>query len=75
MAKKTPMIKEAIATLKERTGSSVPAIAKFVEDKEGKNLPPNFKKLLFKLLNQNLLNSVVSNINVCKTSQIIKPIT
>lgn len=40
------MIKEAIETLKERSGSSVYAIAKFVEDKQGSNLPPNFKKLL-----------------------------
>ncbi|XP_057964313.1 histone H1-like [Malania oleifera] len=41
-----PMICEAITSLKDRTGSSQPAIAKFIEDKYGKLLPPNFKKLL-----------------------------
>ncbi|XVE73383.1 hypothetical protein DITRI_Ditri11bG0113600 [Diplodiscus trichospermus] len=40
------MICEAISTLKDRTGSSQPAIAKFIEDKYNKMLPPNFKKLL-----------------------------
>ncbi|GMJ09208.1 hypothetical protein HRI_004590000 [Hibiscus trionum] len=40
------MIGEAISTLKDRTGSSQPAIAKFIEDKYSKTLPPNFKKLL-----------------------------
>ncbi|KAI3800191.1 hypothetical protein L1987_35501 [Smallanthus sonchifolius] len=39
------MIKEAIVTLKERTGSSQYAISKFVEEKH-KNLPANFKKVL-----------------------------
>ncbi|KAF5752361.1 histone H1-like [Tripterygium wilfordii] len=40
------MIKEAIMVLKERTGSSRIAIAKFIEEKQKPNLPPNFKKLL-----------------------------
>ncbi|ESW17170.1 hypothetical protein PHAVU_007G216900 [Phaseolus vulgaris] len=40
------MIADAITSLKERTGSSQPAIAKFVEDKHSKVLPPNFRKLL-----------------------------
>jgi histone H1/5 len=40
------MIKEAIAALKERTGSSSVAIAKYIEEKHGKTLPPNFKKML-----------------------------
>ncbi|KAK7344403.1 hypothetical protein VNO77_13952 [Canavalia gladiata] len=40
------MIADAISTLKERTGSSQPAIAKFIEDKHKKVLPPNFRKLL-----------------------------
>lgn len=40
------MIKEAIAALKDRTGSSQPAIAKFIEEKYKGALPPNFKKLL-----------------------------
>ena len=40
------MISEAITSLKERTGSSQYAIAKFVEDKQKAKLPPNFRKLL-----------------------------
>jgi len=40
------MIADAITSLKERTGSSQPAIAKFVEDKYSKVLPTNFRKLL-----------------------------
>ncbi|KAK6929855.1 Linker histone H1/H5, domain H15 [Dillenia turbinata] len=39
------MVKDAILSLKERTGSSQYAIAKFIEEKQ-KSLPPNFKKLL-----------------------------
>ncbi|KAA8549112.1 hypothetical protein F0562_000796 [Nyssa sinensis] len=40
------MISEAITSLKDRTGSSQPAIAKFIEDKYQTLLPPNFKKTL-----------------------------
>ncbi|KAI3989107.1 hypothetical protein MKX01_033143 [Papaver californicum] len=40
------MIKEAILALKERSGSSPIAIAKYMEDKHSKILPENFKKLL-----------------------------
>ncbi|XP_044499240.1 histone H1-like [Mangifera indica] len=40
------MINEAITALKERTGSSQIAIAKFIEEKQKANLPNNFKKLL-----------------------------
>ncbi|CAK7327191.1 unnamed protein product [Dovyalis caffra] len=40
------MVKEAIVALKERTGSSQIAIAKFIEEKQKSNLPANFKKLL-----------------------------
>ncbi|KAL3506046.1 hypothetical protein ACH5RR_031428 [Cinchona calisaya] len=40
------MVKEAIMALKERTGSSPYAIAKFTEEKQKENLPANFKKLL-----------------------------
>ena len=39
------MIKDAIVTLKDKTGSSQHAITKFIEDKQ-KNLPSNFRKLL-----------------------------
>jgi len=40
------MIKEAISALKERTGSSSHAIAKYMEDKHGPSLPANYKKML-----------------------------
>ncbi|MCL7043645.1 hypothetical protein MKW94_012759 [Papaver nudicaule] len=40
------MIKEAILALKERSGSSPYAIAKYMEEKHSKILPANFKKLL-----------------------------
>ncbi|KAK7269181.1 hypothetical protein RIF29_21898 [Crotalaria pallida] len=39
------MIADAIGSMKERTGSSQYAIAKFIEEKH-KELPPTFKKLL-----------------------------
>ncbi|KAG5514540.1 hypothetical protein RHGRI_035818 [Rhododendron griersonianum] len=39
------MVTDAIATLKEKSGSSQYAITKFIEEKQ-KQLPPNFKKLL-----------------------------
>ncbi|KAI8523000.1 hypothetical protein RHMOL_Rhmol13G0040500 [Rhododendron molle] len=39
------MVTDAIATLKEKSGSSQHAITKFIEEKQ-KQLPPNFKKLL-----------------------------
>ena len=39
------MIADAIASLKDRTGSSTPAIAKFIEGNY-KGLPDNWKKLL-----------------------------
>ncbi|KAH6823371.1 winged-helix DNA-binding transcription factor family protein [Perilla frutescens var. hirtella] len=40
------MISEAITTMKDRSGSSQPAIAKFMEVNYVKMLPPNFKKIL-----------------------------
>ncbi|KAG4981768.1 Histone H1 [Glycine soja] len=40
------VIADAISSLKECKGSSQPAIAKFIEDKHTKVLPPNFRKLL-----------------------------
>ncbi|XP_062226510.1 histone H1-like [Phragmites australis] len=40
------MIKEAITALKERTGSSSHAIAKYMEDKHGASLPANYKRTL-----------------------------
>ena len=42
------MITEALVSLKERTGSSHYAIAKHIEKQQMvRDLPPNFKKLLF----------------------------
>ncbi|KAG6409970.1 hypothetical protein SASPL_128014 [Salvia splendens] len=40
------MISEAITEMKERSGSSQPAIAKLMEEHYAKQLPPNFKKNL-----------------------------
>lgn len=40
------MITEAISSLRDRSGSSQPAIVKFIEDKYNKQLPPNFRKIL-----------------------------
>ncbi|XP_042386584.1 histone H1-like [Zingiber officinale] len=40
------MIKEAIATLKERSGSSTYAIGKYIEDKHKGHLPSNFRKFI-----------------------------
>ena len=42
--------------LKERTGSSQIAIAKFIEEKQKSNLPPNFKKLLLVQLKKLVAN-------------------
>ncbi|CAA2979039.1 histone H1-like [Olea europaea subsp. europaea] len=40
------MISEAITTMKDRAGSSQPAIAKFIEVNYTASLPANFKKIL-----------------------------
>ncbi|EYU20524.1 hypothetical protein ABFS82_08G099900 [Erythranthe guttata] len=40
------MIKEAVLALKEKSGSSPYAIAKYMEDKHKGVLPPNFRKIL-----------------------------
>ena len=40
------MISEAITEMKDRSGSSQPAIAKLMEEHYAKQLPPNFKKNL-----------------------------
>ncbi|KAG5236313.1 histone [Salix suchowensis] len=50
------MIKEALVALKERTGSSQIAIAKFIEEKQKSNLPANFKKLLLVQLKKLVAN-------------------
>ncbi|EPS67887.1 hypothetical protein M569_06889, partial [Genlisea aurea] len=49
------MIKDAVEALKERTGSSHYAIAKFIGDKQ-KSLPPNFKKILLLQLKKFVAN-------------------
>lgn len=68
------MIKEAIASLKERTGSSQYAIAKFIEDKQ-KDLSPLFKKhislQLKKLVASGTLTKVKSSF---KLSAPVKPL-
>ncbi|KAF9673523.1 hypothetical protein SADUNF_Sadunf10G0033100 [Salix dunnii] len=50
------MVKEALVSLKERTGSSQIAIAKFIEEKQKSNLPANFKKLLLVQLKKLVAN-------------------
>ncbi|KDO45885.1 hypothetical protein CISIN_1g029087mg [Citrus sinensis] len=50
------MINEAITALKERTGSSQFAIAKFIEEKQKASLPNNFKKLLLVQLKKLVAN-------------------
>lgn len=40
------MVADAIASLKERTGSSTKAITKFIDGKYSKGLPDNWKKLM-----------------------------
>ena len=50
------MAKEAIVALKERSGSSQIAIAKFIEEKQKSNLPANFKKLLLVQLKKLVAN-------------------
>ncbi|KAG0487374.1 hypothetical protein HPP92_009469 [Vanilla planifolia] len=44
------MIGAAITTLKDRTGSSQLAIAKYIEDKYKGHLPPNFRKVTLVLI-------------------------
>ncbi|XP_022759681.1 histone H1-like [Durio zibethinus] len=68
------MICEAISTLKDRTGSSQPAIAKFIEDKYNKMLPPNFKKLLSvqlkKFVNSEKLVKVKNSYKISSTEKL-----
>ncbi|KAG8383980.1 hypothetical protein BUALT_Bualt04G0070200 [Buddleja alternifolia] len=65
------MISEAITTMKDRIGSSQPAIAKCIEENYTKLLPQNFKKILSiqlkrfvkseKLIKVEILNRLVTN--------------
>ncbi|VFQ85382.1 unnamed protein product [Cuscuta campestris] len=67
------MITEAIVALKERTGSSLVAIAKFIEDKE-KDLPPNFRKLLLGQLKKLVVSGKLTKVkNSFKISRHAKP--
>ena len=65
------MIIEAIAALKERTGSSLPAIAKHIESKYKTGLPSNFKKLLSaqlkKLVEKNKLIQIKNSFKLAET--------
>ncbi|XP_061367613.1 histone H1-like [Gastrolobium bilobum] len=47
------MITDAVASLKERTGSSQYAITKFIEEKH-KDLPPSFRKLILNYLKKSV---------------------
>ncbi|XP_059651424.1 histone H1-like [Cornus florida] len=67
------MIKGAIVALKERSGSSQIAIAKFIEQKQ-KNLPPNFKKLLLVQLKKLVAGGKITKVkNSFKLSVAEKP--
>ena len=67
------MIVEAIGALKERTGSSQYAIAKYLEDKYKTALPPNFKKTLtLQLRNLTKAEKLVKVKNSFKLSEELK---
>lgn len=67
------MISEAITTLKERTGSSQVAIAKFTEEKQ-KDLPPNFRKLLSVQLKKLVASGKLTKIKSSfKIAPVVKP--
>ncbi|KAL3359664.1 hypothetical protein AABB24_016280 [Solanum stoloniferum] len=67
------MISEAITTLKERTGSSQVAIAKFIEEKQ-KGLPSNFRKLLLVQLKKLVASGKLTKIKSSfKISPVVKP--
>ncbi|AQK62321.1 Histone H1 [Zea mays] len=68
------MVSEAIASLKERTGSSSFAIAKFLEDKHKDKLPPNFRKLLNVQLKKLVAGGKLTKVkNSYKLSSATKP--
>ena len=68
------MINEAIVALKERTGSSQIAIAKFIEEKHKAHLPLNFKKLLLvqlkKLVSSGKLVKVKNSFKLAVTAKL-----
>ncbi|XP_055811929.1 histone H1-like [Solanum dulcamara] len=68
------MISEAITTLKERSGSSQVAIAKFIEEKQ-KDLPSNFRKLLLVQLKKLVASGKLTKIKGSfKVSPVVKPV-
>ncbi|XP_057475800.1 histone H1-like [Actinidia eriantha] len=68
------LIKEAIVALKERTGSSQYAIAKFIEEKQKSHLPANFKKhLLVQLKKLVASGKLVKVKNSFKLAVVAKP--
>ncbi|CAN4091193.1 unnamed protein product [Withania somnifera] len=68
------MITEAITSLKERTGSSQVAIAKFIEEKQ-KDLPSNFRKLLLVQLKKLVASGKLTKIKGSfKVSPVVKPV-
>ncbi|KAL3507709.1 hypothetical protein ACH5RR_033091 [Cinchona calisaya] len=69
------MIKEAIVALKERSGSSPYAIAKFTEEKQ-KDLPANFKKLMSVQLKKLVASGKLTKVkNSFKLGAPVKPST
>ncbi|KAL3849722.1 hypothetical protein ACJIZ3_011604 [Penstemon smallii] len=71
------MISEAITTIKDRTGSSQPAIAKFIEENYAKQLPPNFRKILSiqlkRLVGSEKLVKVKNSYKISSTEKVKKP--
>ncbi|KAL7220234.1 hypothetical protein ACSBR2_013155 [Camellia fascicularis] len=70
------MITDAIVAMKERTGSSQYAIAKFIEEKQKAHLPPNFKKLLLVQLKKLVASEKLVKVkNSFKLSSPAKPVS
>uniref|UniRef100_A0A453M3E9 H15 domain-containing protein n=1 Tax=Aegilops tauschii subsp. strangulata TaxID=200361 RepID=A0A453M3E9_AEGTS len=73
------MVSEAIAALKERSGSSTIAIGKFIEDKHKAHLPANFRKILLtqikKLVAAGKLTKVKGSYKLAKAPAAVKPKT
>ncbi|XP_028105492.1 histone H1-like [Camellia sinensis] len=70
------MITDVIVAMKERTGSSQYAIAKFIEEKQKAHLPPNFKKLLLVQLKKLVASEKLVKVkNSFKLSSAAKPVS
>uniref|UniRef100_A0A803M1D8 H15 domain-containing protein n=1 Tax=Chenopodium quinoa TaxID=63459 RepID=A0A803M1D8_CHEQI len=68
------MITEALVSLKERTGSSHYAIAKHIEEEQKvRDLPPNFRKLLFNQLKKSVASGKLVMKKPTKKSAAAKP--